>query len=113
MRRALMFPPVCDLCVIGFAGVFEEKVRIAAERFTVILRETVSRMELKLPLRVLGPVEAGYGRLNGKFRRRLLLKCKNTAEMRRFIRALLEQAYADKAFSGISVFADMNGDCGV
>lgn len=113
MRRALMFPPVCDLCVIGFSGVWEEKVRIAAERFTQILRETVTRMQLKLPLRVLGPVEAGYGRLNGKFRRRLLLKCKNTAEMRRFIRSLLEQAYADKAFSGISVFADMNGDCGV
>ena len=113
MRRALMFPPVCDLCVIGFAGVFEEKVRIAADRFTEILRETANRMQLRLPLRVLGPVEAGYGRLNGKYRRRLLLKCKNTAEMRRFIRSLLEQAYADKAFSGISVFADMNGDCGV
>ena len=113
MRRALMFPPVCDLCVIGFAGVFEEKVRIAAERFTEILRETAERIQLRLPLRVLGPVEAGYGRLNGKYRRRLLLKCKNTAEMRRFIRSLLEQAYADKAFSGISVFADMNGDCGV
>ena len=113
MRRALMFPPVCDLCVIGFAGVFEEKVRIAADRFTEILRETANRTQLRLPLRVLGPVEAGYGRLNGKYRRRLLLKCKNTDDMRRFIRSLLEQAYADKAFSGISVFADMNGDCGV
>lgn len=113
MRRALMFPPVCDLCVIGFSGLWEEKVRIASERFVEILRDTVNRTQLKLPLRVLGPVEAGYGRLNGKFRRRLLLKCKNTAEMRGFIRSLLEQAYADRAFSGISVFADMNGDCGV
>lgn len=113
MRRALMFPPVCDLCVIGFSGVFEERVRIASERFVEILAETIRREQLKLPLRVLGPVEASYGRLNGKFRRRLLLKCKNTAEMRRLIRSLLEQAYADKAFSGISVFADMNGDCGV
>lgn len=113
MRRALMFPPVCDLCVIGFSGLWEEKVRIASERFVEILRDTVNRTQLKLPLRVLGPVEAGYGRLNGKFRRRLLLKCKNTAEMRGFIRSLLEQAYADRAFSGISVFADMNGECGV
>lgn len=113
MRRALMFPPVCDLCVIGFSGVWEEKVRIAADRFVEILRATVHSRQMRLPLRVLGPVEAGYGRLNGKFRRRLLLKCKNTAEMRALIRSLLEQAYADKAFSGISVFADMNGDCGV
>ena len=73
----------------------------------------MKQRELKLPLRVLGPVEAGYGKLNGKYRRRLLLKCKNTAEMRAFIRSLLEQAYADRAFADVSVFADMNGDCGV
>lgn len=113
LRRALMFPPVCDLCVIGFSGVWEDKVRLAAERFVEILAENVRQQNLRLPLRVLGPVEAGYGRLNGKYRRRLLLKCKNTPEMRTFIRSLLEQAYADKAFTKISLFADMNGDCGV
>ena len=113
LRRALMFPPVCDLCVIGFSGIFEERVRIAAERFVEILADTVRQRNLRLPLRVLGPVEAGYGRLNGKYRRRVLLKCKNTAEMRAFIRSLLEQAYADRAFANISLFADMNGDCGV
>ncbi len=113
LRRALMFPPVCDLCVIGFSGIREDRVRIASERFVGILAETVKQRELKLPLRVLGPVEAGYGKLNGKYRRRLLLKCKNTAEMRAFIRSLLEQAYADRAFADVSVFADMNGDCGV
>ncbi len=113
LRRALMFPPVCDLCVIGFSGIREDRVRIASERFVRILAETVKQCALKLPLRVLGPVEAGYGKLNGKYRRRLLLKCKNTAEMRGFIRSLLEQAYSDKAFTDVSVFADMNGDCGV
>ena len=113
LRRALMFPPVCDLCVIGFSGIWEERVRIAADRFIEILADTVRQQNLRLPLRVLGPVEAGYGRLNGKYRRRVLLKCKNTAEMRSFIRSLLEQAYADKAFTNISLFADMNGDCGV
>lgn len=113
MRRALMFPPVCDLCVIGFSGIFEDKVRIASERFVTLLAESIRRENLRMPLRVLGPVEAGYGKLNGKYRRRVLLKCKNTPEMRGFIRTLLEQAYADRAFAGISVFADMNGDCGV
>lgn len=113
MRRALMFPPVCDLCVIGCSGVWEEKVRLAAERFVALIAENIRQQELKLPLRVLGPVAASYGKLNGKYRYRVLLKCKNTVDMRRFIRSLLEQAYADKAFAGISVFADMNGDCGV
>ena len=113
LRRALMFPPVCDLCVIGFSGLREDRVKAAAERFLAMLGERIREEQLKLPLRVLGPAAAGYGRLNGKYRWRLLLKCKNTAEMRTFIRSLLEGAYADRAFAGISVYADMNGDCGV
>jgi len=113
LRRAMLFPPVCDLCVIGFSGTFEENVQKAAARFTQIIGETIARTKLKLPLRVLGPVAASYGRLNGKYRMRVLLKCKNTAEMRKFIRSLLEQAHADKSFAGVYVYADMNGDCGV
>ncbi len=113
MRRALMFPPVCDLCVIGFSGVQQARVQAASERFVQLIGETVQRLGLRLPLRVLGPVDAAYGRINGKYRRRVLMKCKNTAQMRAFIRSLLEQAYADKAFAQVTVFADMNGDCGV
>ena len=113
LRRALMFPPICDLCVIGFASVREDAAIRASERFSQMLTQAVQQSGLRLPLRVLGPVAASYGRLNGKFRRRLLIKCKNTAEMRELIRGLLKQAYADKTFSGVSLFADMNGDCGV
>ena len=113
LRRSLMFPPVCDLCVIGFSGLWEERVTAASERFVVLMREAVSREQIHFPLRVLGPVAASYGRLNGKFRRRLLLKCKDTAELRHFVRGLLAAAFADSAFSGVSVYADMNGDCGV
>lgn len=113
MRRALMFPPICDICVIGFSGIWEEKVAAAANRFVSLLGDAMRKQQLRLPLRVLGPASASYGRLNGKYRMRLLLKCKNTAQMRAFIRGLLEAAYADRVFAGISVFADMNGDCGV
>jgi len=113
LRRALMFPPICDICVIGFACVREDLAIRASLRFSEMLTQAVKESGLKLPLRVLGPVAASYGRLNGKFRRRLLIKCKNTAEMRELIRGVLRQAYADKAFMHVSLFADMNGDCGV
>lgn len=113
MRRALLFPPVCDLCVIGFSGIWEERVQKAAARFVEIIGAVLRETQLKVPLRVLGPVAASYGRLNGKYRMRVLLKCKNTADTRKFIRTLLERAYADKTFADISVFADMNGDCGI
>ena len=111
MRRTLMFPPVCDLCVIGFSGLRAERVEAAAKRFLQLLGDRLRQDKPDLPLRVLGPAPAGVGRLNGKYRWQLLLKCKNTGPMRALIRGLLEQAYADSAFGGITVYADMNGDC--
>lgn len=113
MRRALMFPPICDLCVIGFSGLWENRVAAVAKLFVELVRENILKEQLKLPLRVLGPVPASYGRLNGKYRYRVLLKCKNTADMRRFIRQVMAQAVADKRFASVQLFADMNGDCGV
>ncbi|MBR6761509.1 MAG: primosomal protein N' [Oscillospiraceae bacterium] len=113
LRRALMFPPICDICVIGFSGVWEEKVQAAAKRFVILLRDTIQKEQFKLPLRVLGPVPANYGRLHGKYRWRVLLKCKNTAQMRQLIRGLMERAAVDKQFHSVQLFADMNGDCGV
>ena len=113
MRRALTFPPICDLCVIGFSGLWENRVAAAAKLFVELLRKKAAREQLKLPVRVLGPVPASYGRLNGKYRYRVLLKCKNTADMRRFIRETMGQAAADKRFASVRLFADMNGDCGV
>lgn len=113
VRRALLYPPVCDLCVIGFSDAEEPRVQKAAGRFVQLLQDEIRQKALKLPLRVLGPVAAGYGRLNGKYRMRLLLKCKNTAEMRGFIRGLLERAYKEKITQLAAIYADMNGDCGV
>ncbi len=113
VRRALLYPPVCDICVIGFADAQERNVQKAAAQFTELLKDEIRQKNLKLPLRVLGPVPAGYGRLYGKYRMRLLMKCKNTAEMRTFIRGLLERAYKEKLTQLATVYADMNGDCGV
>ena len=113
VRRALLYPPVCDICVIGFSDFDEQHVQKAAAAFTAMLRDEIRQKQLRLPLRVLGPVPAGYGRLCGKFRMRLLLKCKNTAEMRAFIRGLLERACKEKITQLAAIYADMNGDCGV
>ncbi len=113
MRRALMFPPICDICVIGFSGMWENRVADAAKIFVKLLGQLAVKEQLRLPLRVLGPVPANYGRLNGKYRYRVLLKCKNTADMRRFIRKVMTEALADKHFASVQLFADMNGDCGV
>ena len=67
----------------------------------------------KTPVRVLGPVRGAYGRINGKFRYRIIMKCKNNAEIRGLISSVLVDSAKIKEMKNITLYADMNGDAGV
>ena len=113
IRRTLIFPPLCDMCIFCFAGDDEENVRLGTEAIIKLMNERLSQLQPKTPVRVLGPVRASYGRLNGKFRWRIIMKFKNTAEMRGFISRILTEGAKLKEMKKIAFYADINGDVGV
>ena len=51
--------------------------------------------------------------LGGKYRYRIIMKCKNNAEMRGYISGVLTESAKLKEMKGIALYADMNGDVGV
>lgn len=112
IRKALLFPPVCDICVLGISSEEESKAAGFAANILEIIKQIVKN-GVDFPLRVLGPVRCSYGKINGKYRYRLILKCKNTKKFRDFIREILEKAYKLHEFKEASVYADINGDIGV
>ncbi|MBO5162859.1 MAG: primosomal protein N' [Ruminococcus sp.] len=113
IRRTLIFPPLCDMCVFCFAGGDEEAVRSGTEAIIALMNKKLEALQPKTPVRVLGPVRASYGRLNGKFRWRIIMKFKNTAEMRSFISDVLIEGAKLKEMKKITFYADINGDVGV
>lgn len=113
IRRALIFPPVCDMCILCFAGDDEQSVKIGTEAIMQLMEKRLWELQPKTPVRVLGPVRASYGRLNGKFRYRIIMKLKNTAEMRSFISKILVEGMKLKEMKKITFYADINGDVGV
>lgn len=113
LRRTLVFPPVCDICVLGFVGASEEQTVAAAQYAVQCLGEIIRQTGFSKPLRVLGPMPFAYGRIGGKYRWRVVLKCKNTKEYRDLIREILKAVYARREFSKIHAYADMNGDIGI
>ena len=113
LRRQLIFPPVCDICVIGFTGLREQEVQQAAQKTSQILRIQIQRQGFSYPIWVLEPVPCVYGKINGKYRYQLVIKCKNTKPYRDLIRAVLKEAGADRTCAKVHLFADMNGDIGV
>lgn len=113
LRRTLVFPPICDICVIGFVGASEELTAAAAGYAAQCINELVRQTGFNKPLRVLGPMPFSYGKIGGKYRYRIILKCKNTREYRDLVREILKAVYAQKEFTKIHVYADMNGDIGI
>lgn len=113
IRRTLIFPPLCDMCIFCFAGDEENGVKRGADAIIALMNEKLRQLQPKTPVRVLGPVRASYGRLNGKFRWRIIMKCKNTAEMRSFISGILIEGAKLKEMKKITFYADINGDVGV
>lgn len=113
IRKQLLFPPFCDICVVGITGESEQEVAAAAEKFVVCMKEELSVQREGLPLRVLGPVPCTYGKINGKYRYRIIIKCKNTAQFRCFMRDTLKNAGSVRESAKVHIFADMNGNTGV
>ncbi|MCL1823860.1 MAG: primosomal protein N' [Oscillospiraceae bacterium] len=110
VRKALIFPPFCDIFMICFTSADENESEKAAEKFLGILSKILSEAREKFPYRVLGPSKSGVGRVNGKYRRKLIIKCKNSPAFRKIISDSLKTAYADNDFKYTGITVDINGE---
>lgn len=110
MRKALIYPPFCDMCVIGFSSVIDSEARAAAQIFLELLKSYIDVNKINMPLRVLGPAQCSIGKINNKYRYRLIIKCKNNKQFREMISSLLKEASKHRKFSNVFVYADINGD---
>ena len=108
LRRLMIYPPFCDICVVGFSGADEVKTRVASQRTLDKIKELTAGEYKNEKLIVLGPLPARVPRVNKKYRYRLIIKCRNTKGFRSMISEILKDFYGDSKFSDVSVYADMN-----
>lgn len=107
LRRALLFPPFCDIALFSVSSSEEA----ASREFAAKLAEELSRLSAEkyadVPLTVFGPFEAPLYKLKNKYRMRILIKHKNNSRSRALFSELL--LGAEKAAGGkISVSVDIN-----
>ena len=110
LRRALVYPPYCDLCVVGFNGTDETVVKTAARNALELLKRHLAGEFKGEKAIILGPMPARVAKVSGKFRYRLIIKCRNTGGMRRLISRLLIETGEDSRFSKVTAYADINPD---
>ncbi|MBQ7131018.1 MAG: primosomal protein N' [Oscillospiraceae bacterium] len=111
-RKVFLYPPICDLCVIGFSGKDDTAVEKAAQFFVSVMREYITSQKPNIALRVLGPSRCGLEKIDEQYRYRLILKCKNTPDFRSFISSVIKKSGTSKHFRNVSMYCDLNGEVG-
>lgn len=108
IRKALIYPPYCDLCDVVFSGENEHHTFMAAKCFYDRIIALVESEYKGMRLIAFSPVCPKINKMNNKYRYRILLKAKNTKAFRSLISNLLIEFGKSKTFSDVGLYADMN-----
>ena len=108
IRKAMVYPPYCDICSVCFVSENEIKALNASRDFLAELKSLTSDEYKDVKVIVLGPMPPRLSKLNNKFRYRIIIKCKNNKRFRNMLSGLLISFGKNKKFSDVSTIADMN-----
>ena len=105
LRRELLFPPFCDLVQLTLTGASEEAVLAGADALLADATARAERVLAGIPMQIFGPFEARTFKAEGRFRMRLLFKCRLNRETRAYFGEILS-AYTPR--NGVTLSVDMN-----
>ena len=107
VRRALIFPPFCDIAVFSIGADEETELRTFSEEFAAALKEKQKNLFSDIPMLTYGPFEAPVFKIKNKFRMRIVIKFKNNKRARALFEELIRE-YGKKAAGKISLSVDIN-----
>ncbi|MBS4785324.1 MAG: primosomal protein N' [Clostridiales bacterium] len=104
-RKVNLYPPFCDLYTVLFSSASEQEAHTGARLFARLFVERAGKCYPDLPIRLLGPAEESLYRIAGKYRCRLIIKCRDTHRLRTLVRETLERFY-EQAPAGVTAVPD-------
>ncbi len=98
LRRLLVFPPYCDIVLMTLSSSDEKELMVATRKLgTEFARRTAVGGEFSdVQLVSFGPFEAPVYRVDGKYRMRMVVKCKLNKRSRELFSSLLKFFSAEK-----------------
>ena len=102
-RKLKLFPPYCDLCLIWSQSVKQSAADESIKKVFSGIKEMVNGEYADLHLIILGPSPAYVPRVAGKYRYRMLIKCKNNARFRQMISKVTQSAFKTDVHIGIDI----------
>lgn len=106
LRRSLVYPPFCDLCQAVFIADTNDGAFAGAEKFIAMVREAMEGA--KLPVRIINPKATAVPMVEGRYRVRTLIRCKDVFAQREIFRRVYCEFTKDKDSRGVLMTLDMN-----
>lgn len=108
VRRLMIYPPYCDMCVIGLGCENENLLRRAAQAAFGILVDVNKNSYSDQKIIVLGPTPSRVYKISNRYRMKIIIKCRNSRRFRNMIREILLGFGRLKEFRTVSAYADIN-----
>ena len=107
LRKAMVFPPFCDICAINIVSEFENEAELAAKKAGELLSGYLHGEYNDVKLVIFGPFPASIYRLNKSYRLRYIIKCKTNKRTKELLSRILRET-AKQATKKVSISADVN-----
>ncbi len=108
IRKAMVYPPYCDMCAVLFVSENEVKALNASRDFLAELKTATAQEYKDVKIIVLGPMPPRLSKVNNKYRYRIIIKCKNNKRFRTMLSGLLISFGKNKKYSDVTISADIN-----
>ncbi len=108
LRRHQLYPPFAQLLTVTFTGQEEALVIQGAVKFRDSLAQCLRGEPYRQEHALLGPAPCPVPKINYHYRYRLTLRCRLDKPLRELIAHLLRQFAKDKAFRGVTAYADID-----
>lgn len=107
VRRALVFPPFCDIAVFSFSADEETALRTFSADFAEAFKNKQTHGFEDVKFLMFGPFEAPVFKVRNKYRMRIVIKFKNNKRARALFAVMLSE-YGKKAQGKIVLAVDIN-----
>lgn len=103
LRKQLKYPPYCDIIIIGFNSISEEKIKKVSNSAYEFIRNKLDNDKFK----IFKPMPSPIDKIQNRFRWRIIIKGNMSKESNEVLNELLKNIY-NKNYKDIKVNIDVN-----
>ena len=105
-RKKLLYPPFCDMTVIGLIGSNENVIIKIGNEIFEFIKNLIFNEYKDVNIKMFGPVSEVISKINNKYRYKIFIKHKDDKRFRQMIDFILKSFMREKQKYGVNIFID-------